>query len=91
MRAILVIISALGAAILLVSLLKSWQIRKAASSNQPTTNIGNNYIFGAIVFGFVFTVSVWWLEWNSASPSLIYLPAKIEGGAIIGGVFGQPE
>ncbi len=91
MRAILVIISALGAAILLTSLLKQWQIRKALSRGQPQEKIENNYIFGATVAVVVFGAGVFWLEWNSAPPNLTYLPAKIESGTITGGGFGQPQ
>ena len=91
MRAILVIISALGAAFLLTSLLKSWQIRRAASRGWSSGKIENNYIFCGIVAVIVFAVGVWCLEWNSASPNLTYLPAMIENGTVIGGSFDQPE
>ena len=91
MRAILVIISALGAAVLLTSLLKSWQIRRALNLGQPTEKIENNYIFGATVAVVVFGLCVCWLEWNSALPNSTYLPAKIENGAVTGGEFEHPE
>ena len=87
MRAILIVISAFGVAFLLVSLLKSWQVRRAIRLGQPLEKIESNYIFGAIVTVFLFAVGVWWLEFNSAPPSLNYFPAKIEDGTITGGGF----
>lgn len=91
MRAILVIVSALAVAFLLVSFLKSWQIRKAINQGQPPEKIKNNYILGAVVVVVVFAFGVWWIEWNSASPNSIYSPAKIENGNVTGGVFDQPK
>ena len=87
MRAIFVIFSALGAAFLLMSFLKSWQIHRAMSLGQPLEKIENNYIFGAIVCVIVFSFGVWGLERDSASPNLTYLPAKIENGLVTGGGF----
>ena len=91
MRAILVMISALGAAFLLISLLKSWQIRKAINRGQRPEEIKNNYILGAIVAVVVFAAGGFWLERNSALPNSSYFPAKIENGTVTGGGFDQPE
>ena len=87
MRAIFVIFSALGAAFLLMSFLKSWQINRAMRLGKPLEKIENNYIFGAMVSVIVFVFGVWGLERDSASPNLTYSPAKIENGLVAGGGF----
>ena len=87
MRAILVIISALGIAFLLITLLKIWQVRSAISTGQPTENIKYNYTLGAIFAFLIFAAGVWWLEGNSVPPNLTYSPAKIVNGTVIGGEF----
>ena len=57
MRALLVILSALGAAFLVMSFVRSWQIRKANKTGLPPETVNNNYILGAFV-GFVVFVRV---------------------------------
>ena len=46
MRAILVILSALGAAFLVMGYVRSWQMRKAIKTGKPPEAIDNNYILG---------------------------------------------
>ena len=46
MRAILVILSALGAAFLVMGYVRSWQMRKAIKTGKSPEAIDNNYIFG---------------------------------------------
>ena len=89
MRALLVILSALGAAFLVMGFVRSWQIRKAVKTGRLPEAIHNNYILGALVAGVVFAFGVWWLESNSAPPNLTYSPAKIENGTVTGGGFEQ--
>lgn len=89
MRALLVILSALGAALLVMSFVRSWQIRKAIKSGLPPEAVDNDYILGALVGLAVFAIGVFWLELDSAAPSTTYLPAKIENGTITGGGFEQ--
>ena len=87
MRAIIIILSALGAAILVMSLLKAWQMRKAAINGVSPDTIGNNYIIGAFVAVVVFATGVFFLELGSAPPESVYSPARIENGAVTGGRF----
>ncbi len=89
MRALLVILTALGAAFLVMSFVRSWQIRKAIKSGLEVEAVGNNYILGAFVGMMVFALGVFWLELDSAAPNTTYIPAKIKNGAIIGGGFEQ--
>ena len=89
MRALLVILSALGVAFLVMSFVKSWQIRKAIKSGLAVEAVDNNYILGAFVGFVVFAIGVFWLELDSAAPNTTYIPAKIENGTIIEGGFEQ--
>ena len=89
MRALLVILSALGAAFLIMSFVRGWQIRKAIKSGLPVEAVDNNYVLGAFVGLVVFAISVFWLELDSAEPNTTYVPAKIENGTIIEGGFEQ--
>ena len=59
MRALLVILSALGAAFLVMGYVRSWQIRKAIKTGKPPEAINNNYILGAVVGGVVFALGAW--------------------------------
>mgnify|MGYP001394081152 FL=1 len=89
MRALLVILSALGAAFLVISFVRSWQIRKAIKSGLPTETVDNNYIIGAFVALVVFAIGAFWLELDSAAPNTTYVPAKIKNGTITEGGFEQ--
>ena len=89
MRALLVILSALGAAILIMNFVRSWQIRKAIKSSLPVEAVNNNYILGAFVGLLVFAIGVFWLELDSAAPNTTYVPAKINNGTITEGGFEQ--
>ena len=44
MRALLVILSALGAAFLVMGYVRNWQMRKAIKTGKPVEAINNNYI-----------------------------------------------
>ncbi len=87
MRALLVLLSALGAALLVMSFVKGWQIRKATKLGLSPEVVENNYILGAFVGLVVFAVGAFWLELDSAAPDANYVPAKIKNGTIIGGGF----
>ena len=91
MRALLVILSALGAALLVMGYVRSWQMRKAIKTGKPPEAINNNYILGALVGIFVFALGAWWLESDSASANATYSPAKIESGTVTGGGFEQQK
>ena len=89
MRALLVILSALGAAFLVMSFVRGRQIRKAIKSGLPTEAVDNNYILGAFVALVVFAIGAFWLELDSAGPNTTYVPAKINNGTITEGGFEQ--
>jgi hypothetical protein len=91
MRAFLVILSALGAAFLVMGYVRSWQMRKAINTGQPLKAINNNYILGALVGVVVFALGAWWLESDSAPANATYSPAKIENGTLTGGGFEQQK
>ena len=89
MRALLVILSALGAAFLIMSFVRGWQTRKAVKSGLPAETVDNNYILGAFIGLVVFAIGVFWLETDSAAPNATYVPAKISNGTITEGGFEQ--
>ena len=91
MRALLVILSALGAALLVMGYVRSWQMRKAIKTGKPPEAINNNYILGALVGIVVFALGAWWLESDSAPAKATYSPAKIKGGKVTGGGFEQQK
>ena len=91
MRALLVILSALGAALLVMGYVRSWQKRKAIKTGKPPQAINNNYILGALVGIVVFALGAWWLESDSAPANATYSPAKIESGTVTGGGFEQQK
>ena len=91
MRALLVILSALGAALLVMGYVRSWQMRKAIKMGKPPEAINNHYILGALVGIVVFALGAWWLESDSAPANATYSPAKIESGTVTGGGFEQQK
>ena len=88
MRTILIMLSAFGAAILALNLLKSWQ-RRRADQRGETVSEGIAVIhFISVVVGLtVFFMGALWLESSSAPPGSVYAPATIEGGAVKSGGF----
>ncbi len=88
MRTILIMLSALGAAILALNLLKSWQ-RQRADQRGETVSEGISVIhFISVLVGLaVFFMGALWLESSSAPPGSVYAPATIEGGAVKSGGF----
>ena len=87
MRSLIIILSAIGAAILVMSFVKRWQIKQAKKTGKSPDKIENSYITGAIVAIIVFALGVIWLESDSAAPSSTYSPARIEDGRVMGGGF----
>ena len=88
MRTILIMLSAFGAAILALNLLKSWQ-RRRADQRGETVSEGISVIhFISVVVGLaVFFMGALWLESSSAPPGSVYAPATIEGGVVKSGGF----
>ena len=91
MRALLVILSALGAAFLVMGYVRSWQMREAIKTGKPVEAINNNYILGTFVGFVVFALGALWLESDSAPAHTTYSPAKIENGTVTGGRFEQQK
>ena len=89
MRAFLIILSALGAAFLVMSFVRSWHIRKAIKNGLSSESVDNNFILGALVGLVVFAIGAFWLELDSAAPNTTYVPAKIKNGLVTGGAFEQ--
>lgn len=91
MRPILIILSALGAAILVLNLLKIWQRRLAERRGEVASDrMSVIHLISAAVGLAVFFLGALWLESNSAPPGSVYAPATIEGGAVKSGGF-DPE
>ena len=91
MRALLVILSALGAAFLVMGYVRNWQMRKAIKTGKSVEAINNNYFLGAFVGFAMFALGAWWLESDSAPADTTYSPAKIENGTVTGGGFEQQK
>ena len=88
MRTILIILSALGAAVLVLNMLKIWQRRLAERRGEVASDrMSAIHLISAAVGLAVFFLSALWLESNSAPPGSAYAPAKIEGGAVKSGRF----
>ena len=88
MRTILIILSALGAAILVLNMLKIWQRWLAERRGEVASDrMSVIHLISAAVGLAVFFLGVLWLESNSAPPGSVYAPATIEGGAVKSGGF----
>ena len=88
MRTILIMLSALGAAILVLNLLKIWQHRLAERRGEVASDrMSVIHLISATVGLAVFFLGALWLESNSAPPGSVYAPATIEGGAVKSGGF----
>ena len=92
MRTILIMLSALGAAILALNLLKSWQRRRADQRGETLSEgISVIHLISVVVGLAVFFISALWLESNSAPPGSVYAPATIEDGTLKSGGFGSQK
>ena len=88
MRTILIILSALGAAILVLNMLKIWQRWLAERRGEVASDrMSVIHLISAVVGLTVFFLGALWLESNSAPPGSVYAPATIEGGAVKSGGF----
>ena len=88
MRPFLIILSALGAAILVLNLLKIWQRRLAERRGEIASDRMSVIHLISAAFGLAgFFLGTFWLESNSAPPGSLYAPATIEGGAVKSGGF----
>lgn len=88
MRTVLIILSALGAAILVLNMLKIWQRRLAERRGEVASDrMSVIHLISAAVGLAVFFLGALWLESNSAPPGSVYAPAMIEGGAVKSGGF----
>ena len=88
MRTIIIILSALGAAILVLSFLKSWQRHRSSQRGEiPSESVSFIHLISALVGLSVFFIGALWLESNSAPPGSIYAPAKILDGTVKSGEF----
>ena len=88
MRTILVILSALGAAILVLNFIKILQ-RKLAGHNHDSASglVSVAHLISAGVGMLVFFLGAFWLESNSAPPGSVYAPATIQNGSVKSGGF----
>ena len=88
MRTILIMLSALGAAILVLNLLKSWQKRRAEQLGETVPErVLVIHLISVVVGLAVFFIGALWLESNSAPPGSVYAPAAIEDGMVKSGGF----
>jgi hypothetical protein len=90
MRRYLIMLSALFVAIIVMSLIKSWQRRRAIARGEDPdaiTGITSAHLLGALSGLVVFFLAVFMLEENASSPAGSYQPAVIEDGAIKAGGF----
>jgi len=88
MRTVLIILSALGAAILVLNMLKIWQRRLAERRGEVASDrMSVIHLISAAVGLAVFFLGALWLESNSAPPGSVDAPATIEGGAVKSGGF----
>tara|TARA_B100001057_G_scaffold16946_1_gene15803 strand:+ start:458 stop:757 length:300 start_codon:yes stop_codon:yes gene_type:complete len=90
MRQYLIILSALFVAIIVMTLIKSLQRRRALGRNEsPEEVVGITaaHLIGALAGLFVFFFSVILLEGTSSSPAGTYRPAVITDGQISSGGF----
>ena len=92
MRTILIMLSALGAAILVLNLLKSWQRRRAEQRGETVPDrISAVHMISVLAGLAVFFIGAFWLESNSAPPGSVYAPATIEDGTLKSGGFGTQK
>ena len=91
MRRYLIIAIAILAAILVMSLVKLWQDRRARARGEKidTQLIGLPAVVGALAGIAVFFIGVAMLELGSAAPAGQYQPAQIKDGKVVPGGFSE--
>ena len=89
MRRYIIIAIAILAAILVMSLVKLWQDRRARARGEKidTQLIGLPAVVGALAGIAVFFIGVVMLEHGSAEPAGQYQPAQIKDGKVVPGGF----
>ena len=90
MRRYLIIAIAILAAILVMSLVKWWQARRARARGEtvmPSAGIEISHVIGALVGLAVFFAGAVLLETGASKPGTTYQPAQIKDGKISGGGF----
>lgn len=90
MRRYLIILTALLAAVLVMSLIKAWQRRRAIARGEDLESLKGiswAHLIGAIVGMIVFFVGALWVESNAAGPGSAYQPAQLDGGKVTSGGF----
>ena len=90
MRRYLIIAIAILAAILVMSLVKWWQARRARARGEavkPSAGIEISHVIGALVGLAVFFVGAVLLESGASKPGTTYQPAQIKDGKISAGGF----
>ena len=90
MRRYIIIAIAIMAAILVMSLVKWWQARRAKARGEtvtPGAGIEISHVIGALVGLAVFFVGAGLLETGASKPGTTYQPAQIKDGKISAGGF----
>ena len=90
MRRYLILATAVLAAILVMSLIKAWQARRAKARGEEVESgagIGLEHIIGALVGLAVFFAGVLLLESDASKPGTKYQPAQLKDGQILSGDF----
>ena len=90
MRRYLIIAIAILAAILVMSLVKWWQARRARARGEtvtPSAGIEISHVIGALVGLAVFFAGAVLLETGASKPGTTYQPAQINDGKISAGGF----
>lgn len=94
MRRYIILATAILAAILVMSLIKAWQARRAKARGEELEaggGIGMEHIIGALVGLAVFFTGVVFLESSASKPGTKYQPAQIKDGQISTGDFTAPR
>ena len=96
MRRYLIMLSALFVAIIVMTLIKSWQRRRALARGEDPEAINGitiAHLIGALAGLAVFFLGVFLLEGTSSAPEATYRPAVVTDGQISSGGFedGNPE
>ena len=90
MRRYLIIAIAILAAILVMSLVKWWQARRARARGEavkPSAGIEISHVIGALVGLAVFFLGAVMLETGASGPGSTYKPAELKDGRISSGRF----
>ena len=94
MRRYIILATAILAAILVMSLIKAWQARRAKARGEEVKSgagIGLEHIIGALVGLAVLFAGILFLESDASKPGMTYQPAQIKDGKISSGDFTTPS